>query len=201
MPLQDATATVWAVQPYRQADRRRSFSAMPTGEGDTRGQSQPVAPGRPGLVLLRDFIDLPRSLELVSAGINNDDRWLVPLAREAEEDGEALLSRIGPGVGSGRLSREVGIALGGWRARGEGIAVSVRWGAVEAGRLFPVFDGDLELAPLGPGSCRLVLMGSYTPPFGTLGWALDRALLHRVAESTARAFLVKLAQHLERNTS
>lgn len=174
---------------------------MPAGEGDARGPSRPVAPGRTGLVLLQDFIDLPRSLELVRTGISNDDRWLVPLAREAEEDGEALLSRIGPGVGPRRLSREVSIELGGWRARGEGIAVSVRWGAVEAGRLFPAFDGDLELAPLGPELCRLVLMGSYTPPFGTLGRALDRALLHRVAESTARTFLVKLAQHFEHNTS
>jgi hypothetical protein len=94
----------------------------------------------------------------------------------------------------------VSIALGGWRARGDSIVVSVRWGALEAGRLFPVFDGDLELAPLGPGLCRLVLMGSYVQPFGTFGRAIDRALLHRVAESTARAFLVKLAQHIEGST-
>lgn len=173
-------------------------------EGDALDASQPVGPGqvpsRPGPVLLQDFIDLPRPLELVKTGMSDDGRWLVPLAIEAQEDGEALLSCIGPTWAAGRLSREVSIALGGWRARGDSIVVSVRWGALEAGRLFPVFDGDLELAPLGPGLCRLVLMGSYVQPFGTFGRAIDRALLHRVAESTARAFLVKLAQHIEGST-
>ncbi len=69
---------------------------------------------------------------------------------------EHRIARIGPTWVPERLGREVSIALGGWRARGNGVAVSIRWEAVEAGRLFPVLDGDLELAPLGPDRFRRV---------------------------------------------
>jgi hypothetical protein len=43
----------------------------------------------------------------------------------------------------------------------------------------------------------LILSASYVPPLGELGWRLDRALLHRVAESTVRSFLLRLAASLE----
>ena len=43
---------------------------------------------------------------------------------------------------------------------------------------------------------RLTLSASYVPPFGELGARLDRALLHRVAVSTVRSFLVRVAASL-----
>jgi hypothetical protein len=63
--------------------------------------------------------------------------------------------------------------------------------------IFPMLDGDLELAPLGSERCRLTLSASYMPPFGDVGRALDRALLHRVAQSTVRSFLARVAMSLE----
>jgi hypothetical protein len=60
-----------------------------------------------------------------------------------------------------------------------------------------MLSGDLELAPLEPHSCRLTLAASYIPPLGDLGRALDRALLHRIAQSTVRSFLAREATILE----
>ena len=51
----------------------------------------------------------------------------------------------------------------------------------------------MELLPLSAKGCRLSLFASYVPPFGQLGGQLDRALLHRVAQSTVRAFLTRVA--------
>ncbi len=154
-------------------------------------------------MFLLDFIDVNRPLELLRTDFGDDGRWLAPLANEAQQDGTALLARIGPTWVPTRLGREVSIALGRWRARENSIAVPIRWEAIEAGRLFPILDGDLELAPLGPDRCRLILAASYIPPFGippfgSFGRVLDRALLHRMADSTARAFLGRLAERLER---
>lgn len=149
------------------------------------------------VVLICDFIDVARPLEVLETDFGADGRWLAPLANEAQHDVTTLFTRVGPAWAPEWLGREVSVAVGGRRARGDGVAVSIRWEAVEAERLFPVLDGDLELAPLGSDDCRLILAASYIPPLGTLGRALDRALLHRVAESTVRAFLSKLAEHLE----
>lgn len=73
----------------------------------------------------------------------------------------------------------------------------MKWEAVHFPSLFPVLEGDLEFAPLGGPQCRMILSASYVAPLGELGRRLDKALLHRVAESTVRSFLVRLATALE----
>jgi len=62
--------------------------------------------------------------------------------------------------------------------------------------LFPVLDADLKLAPDGAGSTVLTLAGSYRPPLGTLGEALDRAVLRRVAAATIRSFVARVAAQI-----
>ena len=60
-----------------------------------------------------------------------------------------------------------------------------------------MLDGNLEVVPLGPERCRVVLTAAYRPPFERAGQLLDQAFLHRVAESTVRSFLTQLACTVE----
>ena len=69
----------------------------------------------------------------------------------------------------------------------------LRWTATEASRLFPRLDADLEVARLGPRLTQLAMSARYEPPLGALGKAIDRALLHRVAEATLKDFLDRVA--------
>ena len=62
--------------------------------------------------------------------------------------------------------------------------------------LIPEMEGDLEVAPLGPASSQLSISARYTPPLGAIGQAIDRALLHRVAEATLKDFLDRVAEGL-----
>jgi hypothetical protein len=84
-----------------------------------------------------------------------------------------------------------------WADMSAGLAL--RWEVTGPGSgLFPVLDADLTLSPApgpGPGSV-LELAGVYRPPFGLVGQALDRAVLHRVAETTVRRFLAQVAAQL-----
>jgi hypothetical protein len=64
-----------------------------------------------------------------------------------------------------------------------------------------MLEGDLEVAPLDPQRFRVTLTASYVPPFGEVGRRLDDVLMNRIAHSTARAFLDRVADHLERNSS
>jgi hypothetical protein len=149
------------------------------------------------VLFLYDFVDITRPFEALSELCRGDGSWLGSLASAAREDGEALLMRIGPSWVPRCVSREVRVTLGACRERETGLAASIRWEAVGLPSFFPVLEGDLKLAPLGPYDCRLILSASYVPPLGELGWRLDRALLHRVAESTVRSFLLRLAASLE----
>ena len=74
--------------------------------------------------------------------------------------------------------------------------LALRWEATgPGGGLFPVLDADLKLAPDGEGT-MLTMTGSYRPPLGSLGEALDRAVLRRVATATIRSFLAQVAAQI-----
>jgi hypothetical protein len=161
-------------------------------------ESAPADPER-RRVLVKDFVDVHRPFDLVRRRIEDGESWLSPLACAAETEGEELRLRIGPDWAAGRLRREVRARLGPPRPRGDSVVVAIAWESTEMRPLFPVLDGDLELAPLGRADCRLTLYASYVPPLGEIGRGLDRALLHRLAEATARSFLTCVAAALEKS--
>jgi hypothetical protein len=75
--------------------------------------------------------------------------------------------------------------------------LAVRWEATgRGGGLFPALDADIRLLPAGEQTTLLLLSGVYRPPLGSLGAALDRAALHRVAAATIRDFVGRLAAHI-----
>jgi hypothetical protein len=60
-----------------------------------------------------------------------------------------------------------------------------------------MMEAELVLTPLGPDLTHVTFRGSYDPPLSGFGAVLDRIALHRVAESTVRSFLQRLAAALE----
>jgi hypothetical protein len=91
------------------------------------------------------------------------------------------------------------VTLGASYERDDAIVVPISWRSSTLSGLFPVFDGNLEVTPLDEHHCRVGLIASYLPPLGELGRQLDQVLLHRIADSTALAFLDRVADSLESN--
>ena len=100
------------------------------------------------------------------------------------------LMRVGPAG----LSRLVQVQFRDLSERANISRFALRWEVTgTAGGLFPVLDADVELIRAGPQSTWLTIAGTYRPPLGALGEALDRAILHRVAAATIRGFLSRIA--------
>ena len=111
---------------------------------------------------------------------------------EPSQDAYTGLARVGV-AGLSKLVRLQVRELS-WTDRSAGLAL--RWEATGAGGgLFPVLDADLRLAALGE-STVLTMAGAYRPPLGSLGEALDRTILHRVAAATIRSFLTRVAAQI-----
>lgn len=117
---------------------------------------------------------------------------------EVEPAPEAWTAELGIGDGYGRISRRVLVFTGAPRPYAYGLLVPVEWRAVEHPERYPTLEGALRLEPSGPTHCRLRLDAHYQPPAGRLGAALDRALLHRVAEESAAEFVRRVGERLSR---
>lgn len=112
----------------------------------------------------------------------------------AYEEGVTSLLRVGPFGDARGLSKLVRVSLMEPIRRGVTISAPLRWEATgAAGDLFPVLDADLTLTRHGTSQVRLGLTGSYRPPFGRAGAALDRVIMHRIATATIQSLLGSVA--------
>jgi hypothetical protein len=130
-----------------------------------------------------------RLIDLITLGT------LFAPSRAAYEDGLTTLLRVGPIRRARGLSKLVEVRWLEPIRRGETMSIPMRWEATGAiGELFPILDADLLLAAHSDEQVLIGLTGSYRPPLGRVGEAMDRALLHRVAAATARSLLAGVAE-------
>lgn len=127
--------------------------------------------------------------EVLQAG---PDRWL-PGFEEHEGQITARLAMASPG---GRMARRVAIQLGQVQPFGYGLSVRLEWQDARRPALYPRLEGHLRAERGEEGRCRLRFDAGYAPPAGPLGGSADRAVLHRVAESTVGDFFDTIAERL-----
>ena len=147
-------------------------------------------------IFIEDFINVDRPFYALQERFSGDGQWLAPLATAATREGESLRMRIGPVWAAHIVTHEVHVTLWPPRERDSSLVRSLTWVPSGWQSLFPLLDGDIELAPIDPECCRLSLAVAYTPPLGGFGARVDRALFHRIAESTVRSFLTQVATRL-----
>ena len=125
------------------------------------------------------------------------DSLIPSIASFADDRGQHLLAEIGFPIDGHRLSKSVEISVGKPIAGASRTWIPISWRATGASSLFPVLEGELELASLGTEMTQLALNGRYQPPLGLIGKTIDKALLSRVAEATIKDFVDRLARAIE----
>lgn len=119
------------------------------------------------------------------------DEW----AGIAYHEGESLRAKVGP-AGDG-LAKEVRLEIGTHEVHRKGLVYPVRWVATGARTLFPTMTADLVFSHVGPTQTKIAFDGTYEPPLGPLGRAIDRVALRRVADSTVKDWIDRIASALE----
>lgn len=122
------------------------------------------------------------------------DEW----AGIAYHEGESLRAKVGPGFDG--LAKEVRLEIGAHEIHRKGLVYPVKWVATGARTLFPTLSADLVLSHVGPTQTRIVFDGTYEPPLGPLGRAIDRVALRRIAESTVKGWVDRIVLALEAET-
>jgi hypothetical protein len=147
-------------------------------------------------MLVRAVTAVPLPIAEVERLLPSAERWLPGLVAAAEANGDELLAEVGFPAAGGRVSKQVEVRLGSPISIRSVTFLPLTWRATGPGRLFPSLDADIEVAPLGPSRTQVALSGRYKPPLGWVGLALDRALLHRVAEATVKDFVEKAGEEI-----
>jgi hypothetical protein len=147
-------------------------------------------------MFIRYFVELPLPAATVEEALAAPSApWLEALASRAGDRGEGMLTEVG--LGPRRLARPVRIRLGSPVRLASTTTVPMTWEPVGGEGLLPRLDADLEVGGLGPGRTQLAISARYRPPLGPLGEAVDRVVLHRVAEATVKHFLDRIGESIQ----
>ena len=148
-------------------------------------------------MFVRYYLEIAAPFDEVEATLlDHPGRWVPGLLRVAEEEGERLLAEVGVALETRRIHKEVEIGLGAPYRFPSKTVLPMTWRATGAERLFPQLDADIEVAALGMSRTQLSISARYRPPMGVVGRALDRAILHRVAEATVKDFLDRVGEQM-----
>jgi hypothetical protein len=149
-------------------------------------------------MFVRYFVELPHPVGQVEKALLDDPQaWILGAAGDASDRSGRMLAEVGFDAPGGRLDKLVEVDIGEPLRVPTKTLLPVTWRAAGMLALFPVMEAEIEVAPLGPERTQLAFNGRYRPPLGPVGRAVDKALLHRVAEATAKDFLDRAARALE----
>jgi hypothetical protein len=76
--------------------------------------------------------------------------------------------------------------------------ISLGWEAARTPALFPVMSAELSAWPLSSSETQLEIEGTYRPPLGAVGRAVDAAVGNRIAEASVHRLLEDVVEQLRR---
>lgn len=147
-----------------------------------------------------DYVNQP--FARVRALLLEDPRRLFQRATTvATSRAQALRAQLHASVGPLEVSAEVDITITSVQeARspldGPATRVELEWHAARATGAFPVMHAVLWAYALTPGETQLELEGTYAPPLGALGRAVDAVVGRRIAEASMHRFVQEVATRL-----
>ncbi len=128
--------------------------------------------------------------------LESPDEWLPNLVQSSQAPAEQLLARMGFSVLAVEVRKRAVVQLGQAIQLRDWLHIPISWEAQPVSDLFPRFEGELQLVPIGPAETKLALAGTYDPPLGDVGRAVDNLVMHTAAEATVKDFVERLADRL-----
>ncbi len=149
-------------------------------------------------MFVRYFVELEHPSTVIEDALLTAPAGMIPaIASLSDNRGQHLLAEVGFRIEGHRVSKKVEIEVGKPLRTSARTWIPMSWRATGPSGIFPVLEGDLEVAPLGPQRTQLSLSAQYRPPLGFIGRTVDRALLSRVAEATVKNFVERVGNELE----
>lgn len=142
-------------------------------------------------MFLQDFLLIGQPYDVVAGRLRADPAALLTGGFEAARTEAAhLRAQVGPRGWPAVVSETAAVRPGPLRDRGDSVLMAFGWEVPGDEGLFLRLDADLEVAPFGADRTWATLRARYNPIGSRVASAADQLILQRMAESTARAFLI-----------
>lgn len=140
----------------------------------------------------------PQVAEAVSAHARTIfERATRSAADRADDVGVELRVRVGAVEVAAELELEISEVAGERSpANQPATRIDLRWRSKRRPKLFPEMTGSLLVYALSEHETQLDFSGSYDPPLGLLGDAIDAIALHRLAEESVQRFVASVGAYL-----
>ena len=152
---------------------------------------------------IRSFDYVNHPYERVRAALTQDARAVFQAATRAASDrAKDVASALRVSIAGLEVSSDISISIHRIEEeqRGSGSSPSTRleleWEASRSPGLFPLMKAELSLYALTATETQLDFAGTYTPPLGPLGTAVNAIVGHRIAEASVHRFLADVARYL-----
>lgn len=150
-------------------------------------------------MFVRYYVTIDRPIEACrTVLLESPDEWLPNLVQRSQGPAEQLLARMGFSILAVDVRKKAIVQLGKPLLLRDWLHIPISWEAQPVSDLFPRFEGELQLVPISPTETKLALAGTYDPPLGDIGRAVDNLLMHTAAEATVKDFVEQLGRRLEK---
>ena len=150
-------------------------------------------------MFVRYYVTIDRPIEECRRVLlESPDEWLPNLVQSSEGPAEQLVARMGFSILAVGVRKRAVVQLGKPLQLRDWLHIPISWEAQPVSELFPRFEGELQLVPMGPNQTKLALAGTYDPPLGDAGRAVDNLVMHTAAEATVKDFVEGLGRRLEK---
>jgi len=139
-------------------------------------------------------VDRPYA-DCVRALVSSHGTWFPRLLDEVGGGDRRRLAAIGFPIAGVHVQKRVEVEIE--EPSAEAARARFSWKPTFPRRLFPEFDGQVELAPVDPEVTRVTVSGTYVPPMGAVGRSVDEAVMHRAAEATVGELAEMIGIQLE----
>jgi hypothetical protein len=152
---------------------------------------------------LRYYQYVNRPYEQVRDALRKDTVGIFQRATTAAADrARAIVATLRASVGAVEVAADVEIQVKSAEekhpATGPVTEIVLHWKAAKHPEMFPIMDAVLSVYPLSSAETQLDLLGTYQPPLGVVGAALDAMVGHRLAEASVHRFVEDTADRLRK---
>jgi hypothetical protein len=154
------------------------------------------------IIRVYDYVNQP--FERVRAALVADARGIFSRATTvASERAQRLASGLRVNIAGVEIGKEIDLqVLGSVDSQLDAAGlpretrIELTWRAVGKPSLFPIMKAELAIYALSAHETQLDLKGTYEPPLGPLGAAIDALIGRRIAEACMHQLIVDVAERL-----